>query len=108
MDRSSAALGDRCVKQIGANCRSGMESEDENKQRRHQRSAADAGQAYNEAHAESRQGIGEHDKFKRAHGMNSRAFTASNRCQEHSPRPRPRLYVLTLEWRLGRALPITI
>jgi len=79
MDRSSAGFGDRCVQQIGANCRSGMESEEQNKQRRHQRSAADAGQAYNETHAESGQGIGEDDKFKRAHGgygMNSSVFTA--------------------------------
>jgi hypothetical protein len=30
-----------------------VETEEQNKQRRHQRSAADAGQAYNEAHAES-------------------------------------------------------
>src|SRR5215472_10474163 len=76
MDRSSAGLGDRCIQQIGANCRSGMEPEEQNKQRRHQRSATDAGQAHDEAHAESRQGIGGHDKFKRAHGMNSWAFTA--------------------------------
>jgi hypothetical protein len=56
-----------------------MESEEQNKQRRHQRSAADAGQAYDETHAESGQGIGEHDKFKRAHGgygTNLWAFTA--------------------------------
>jgi hypothetical protein len=71
MDRSSAGLGDGGVQQIGANCRSGMESEEQNKQRRHQRSAADTGQAYDKAHAESRQGIGQHDEFKRAHGMNS-------------------------------------
>jgi hypothetical protein len=35
-----------------------MEAEEQNKQRRHQRSAADAGQAYNEAHAEAGQRIG--------------------------------------------------
>ena len=67
------------VQQIGANCRSRVEAEEQNKQRRHQRSAADAGRAYHEAHAESGQGIGEHDKFKRAHGgcgVNSRAFAA--------------------------------
>jgi hypothetical protein len=84
MDRGSAGLGDRGVQQIGANCRRRVEAEEQNKQRRHQRSAADAGQAYNEAHAESGHGIGEHDNFNRAHGgygMNSRAFTAGSRCR---------------------------
>jgi hypothetical protein len=51
MDRSSAGLGDRCAEHIVANRGSGTESEEQNKQRRHQGSAANAGQAYNEAHA---------------------------------------------------------
>jgi hypothetical protein len=49
MDPGTAALGDGRVKQVSAHCGRRLEAEKQNQQRRHQRAAADAGQADEEA-----------------------------------------------------------
>ena len=57
MNRNSDRLGYGCIEKIGADCSCRMEAEEYDQERRHQRTAADSGQANENSNKKSGQRI---------------------------------------------------
>ena len=72
MHQRAAGLGRGGVEQVGADRRRGMDAEQQDEQRRHQRAAADAGHADQRADDEARKRIERIDRVKPIHGVVTR------------------------------------